>query len=189
MAGNPELRSRLQWITDQDPRVRSTHPTLALNVAKHHSHSIRHVDPCDEGPSFNCFQFAFGLKDSTVVVDLLTTDRDQGFPLGLTFGAEFVERLIDRELLVVDAEGDLLAYFADARPAHAGLIDEHDRVTSKWGDGHLWNHEIWEVPSSYGDCYERYSAKESGLVEEEFRIYEKELRERLNSTSAESTDP
>lgn len=35
---------------------------------------------------------------------------------------------------------------------HAGLALDEQRVISKWGRGHLYEHELWEVPESYGIC-------------------------------------
>jgi len=47
-------------------------------------------------------------------------------------------------------EGDLVFYFADSGLKHAGLLRDDGRVTSKWGIGHLYEHELFEVPESYG---------------------------------------
>jgi hypothetical protein len=33
---------------------------------------------------------------------------------------------------------------------HAGLILSGDRLLSKWGTGHLFEHGVLEVPESYG---------------------------------------
>jgi len=33
---------------------------------------------------------------------------------------------------------------------HAGLAQTNLRVISKWGIGHLYEHELWDVPESYG---------------------------------------
>ena len=46
---------------------------------------------------------------------------------------------------------NLLIYFEGAVFRHVGRILEGGRVLSKWGTGCLWEHQVWEVPRSYGD--------------------------------------
>ncbi|MBZ5532394.1 MAG: hypothetical protein LAO20_13265 [Acidobacteriia bacterium] len=48
-------------------------------------------------------------------------------------------------------EGDIVLYFnEEERFKHAGLLGANGRVVSKWGIGHLYQHELFEVPESYG---------------------------------------
>ena len=71
-------------------------------------------------------------------------------------GGAFVRWLIESYLLVELSssevnEGDLVIYFDDqGRFKHVGLIRGKDRVVSKWGTGHLVDHELLHVPESYG---------------------------------------
>jgi len=53
-------------------------------------------------------------------------------------------------------DNDTLAiYFRGDIPSHFGKI-HGDKIRSKWGNGPVWNHGLWEVPHSYGDRI-RYS--------------------------------
>jgi hypothetical protein len=77
--------------------------------------------------------------------------------LGRIFAAgDFAHWLLDNNLLVEAAqgparEGDIVFYFSDdGRFKHAARMLGNGRVVSKWGIGHLYEHEIFEVPESYG---------------------------------------
>lgn len=78
--------------------------------------------------------------------------------LGKIFAAgDFVHWLLDHNLLVEITqnearEGDIVVYFNEpGRFKHAGRILENGRVVSKWGIGNLYEHEVSEVPESYGN--------------------------------------
>src|SRR5437773_11416307 len=65
----------------------------------------------------------------------------------------FVERLIDQgHLAELDAPqpGSLVVYFDQGRVKHIGRLLSATRVESKWGEGHLCHHRVFEVPISYG---------------------------------------
>ena len=71
-------------------------------------------------------------------------------------GAEFAHWLINNRHLtqVPEAEAisrDLVMYFNECNFKHVGILQAGRRVVSKWGEGHLYNHALWEVPQSYGD--------------------------------------
>ena len=84
------------------------------------------------------------------------------------------DALIEREILRRDDVGSVIVYFSDGRPVHAGRY-QNDRVTSRWGIGYLWEHGIWEVPSSYGDQYQLFGLPTRRMLEREFREYFAEL--------------
>ena len=70
-------------------------------------------------------------------------------------GAEFAQWLIDRgylaEVLQANAaQGDFVTYFNGSHFKHIGILLDGQRVVSKWGEGHLYEHALWEVPESYG---------------------------------------
>jgi len=47
-------------------------------------------------------------------------------------------------------DSDLVLYFLDLTAEHAGRWNK-GRVTSKWGGGLLYNHEIFDTPANYGE--------------------------------------
>ena len=62
--------------------------------------------------------------------------------------------LIERHLTEIEQneiqDGDYIIYFDNGKPQHAGRI-RNNKVVSKWGMYHLWEHGIWEIPIEYGD--------------------------------------
>jgi hypothetical protein len=65
----------------------------------------------------------------------------------------FVAYLIEHEVLCEKSDpdpGDIILYFREGSPAHAGIIVGEGRVVSKWGIGNLYEHNVYEVPEKYG---------------------------------------
>ena len=44
----------------------------------------------------------------------------------------------------------IIVYFNDKIAKHFAFI-ENNLIISKWGKGNVWQHELWEVPLSYGN--------------------------------------
>ena len=104
---------------------------------------------------YTCFQFAFGLVNPHPDLTRIATRHDDVFP-----GSDFVTFLVASVLTEIKPEtaedDDIVIYFRDGVPQHAGLISA-DLVVSKWGMAHTWRHRLFEVPSSYGSSV-RYLA-------------------------------
>ena len=57
----------------------------------------------------------------------------------------------------VDVErGDIVLYFRDGSPTHAGIAIDNERIISKWGIGHLYEHNVNEAPAKYGQDVRYY---------------------------------
>ena len=124
---------------------------------------------------YNCFAHALGVIDSQRVIDLLIADGYRESSVGVKCGTEFVEILIQKALLLLNDAGPIIVYFRDSRPVHAGLVSG-DMVISKWGgEGLLWKHGTWEVPSSYGQEIRRYDRVFVEAIEQEFERYAVDL--------------
>lgn len=67
---------------------------------------------------------------------------------------KYLRRLIDTghlsEIYGSPENGSLAVYWNGDKVEHVGVANEDGRVVSKWGIGYLYDHEPWEVPSSYG---------------------------------------
>lgn len=74
----------------------------------------------------------------------------------------FVQSLIEQGYLININEnpkrGSLVIYFKDGKVEHIGIAFSTNRIVSKWGIGHLYEHEPLEVPSSYGSSIQYFSA-------------------------------
>ena len=127
----------------------NAHALILEMLRKEESHSII-VTPWDMSIECNCVMYALGLLFEPA-----------SSPMGRYYAnTTFVQNLIETGLIaenMIPAEGDLVVYYKERRVAHIGIFLHHDRVRSKWGIGHLYEHETWEVPSTYGDEIRRFS--------------------------------
>jgi hypothetical protein len=84
--------------------------------------------------------FAIGITVSDAYEVMAFPDKD------------FMRFLLAGHLCEADGEGPIIIYFRDGAPEHAGSWRE-GAVVSKWGFGrtHIWQHALWDVPTSYGD--------------------------------------
>mgnify|MGYP001571175814 CR=1 FL=1 len=51
------------------------------------------------------------------------------------------------------SQGLVVLYFKDGETKHVGRL-QGNRVLSKWGKNPVYEHDIFEVPASFGDEYE-----------------------------------
>ena len=143
------LRDKLLEIT-LDPAV-ADHPNRVAQLVAEVAHTILLRDSAHPLDRYTCGVHAFHLVEDPDYVQVATTG------LGSTFaGPEFIEFLLTHELLEPRKDGeqqadDLVIYFEGGVFRHVGRLLEDGRVISKWGTGCLWEHQVWEVPRSYGD--------------------------------------
>lgn len=110
-------------------------------------HTTTLIEENTEGkPHFNCYQLALGLRDFKFHNGFWT----------VFLGRDFVEFLVNALLEETDIQnatnGDIVIY-VDSEIEHAGRIRNgpNEAVESKWGLGHVWCHDVYEVPENYGD--------------------------------------
>jgi hypothetical protein len=154
---NIEFRKRLSDITEE--RELEQHEELVAKLNNEHPHSIilKIKKPDGKRSNYNCYTFAFNLTDSPVYEKIANTP-----PYDVFANSEFCDFLLKKGILDEKKwddtnEGDIIIYFEEGTPKHAGKIHS-DRIISKWGTGHLWEHDIYEVPISYGSEYRILSA-------------------------------
>jgi len=163
------LREALEEAVNGGSLNIEEHPAAIAQLASRFPHSIRHVEGEPERP-YNCYMLVLALLDNDRVYEILQKDADWYGTPGVKVGPEYVSRLIQRGILTRDESGQVLIYCRNGKPAHAGIL-AGERVQSKWGRGLLWEHAVWEVPSSYGDIAERYRVVRPDLLEPEFAKY------------------
>jgi len=169
---NFEFRKRLSKITEET--LLEQHEELVSNLANEHPHSIilKLGKPDGKKSNYNCFIFAFNLTDSPVYEEIASTP-----PYNVFANSEFCDFLLKKRILEEKTwddknEGDIIMYFDEGVPKHAGKIYAH-RIISKWGTGHLWEHDIYEVPISYGNEYRIFSTLSEALAITAFIEYAK----------------
>ena len=141
-----DLRNKLNELT----RCRDLEQQISMMdvLRKEFAHhiSLKQKFDRDVEKQYTCFMHGFHVFYSEEVKSILRTNHK------IIFGTEFVQGLIDRNILLPNKNGLLVIYFRNGNPVHAGkFLPQKNRVASKWGIGHLWEHDIWEVPAFYGD--------------------------------------
>ena len=118
-------------------------------------HNICVLPPPFDEPleHFNCVMHAFGLVNQ---IDPPCSPVSGRFYVDTIFFAS----LIDQALLepCAEAEGALVVWSSAGAAKHVGVVVSPGRASSKWGMGHLYEHDLHEVPTSYGDELTFYSA-------------------------------
>lgn len=155
---NESLRTALVAVT-LDPDV-AKHPREIEKLRCVHRHSIRVVDAGERDlASFNCFVFALELPTlSSIGGDWLSV-----------VNTHYIERLISTGNLQPDPDGEIAVYFTP-RPSHAGRR-VGDRIVSKWGTGHVYDHPPLEVPLSYGSDFRYFRRAPLDDLLAEFRLH------------------
>jgi hypothetical protein len=159
---NVELRKRLEQIPEHEPS-RQAKEIAHLSIDFGHSIVTRNADDLfpDGLGTYNCYAYAFDLVGHEGYLTIATTSKF-ACPPGVHADSEFVqfllrdEKLIERRPSTELPEGVIIFFDGDA-PKHAGKI-VCGRVTSKWGTGLLFEHEVFEVPLSYGNAYKIYES-------------------------------
>jgi hypothetical protein len=125
------------------------------SLASEHPHSIQLVHPATSANvdsfDFNCHAFTFGIHTAPEFRELRSKLPDV-VPDG-PFVATLIGSLLHESFEPTD--GDFVLYFEHTSIRHSGIF-RAGRVRSKWGGAHTWEHEIFEVPSSYGSLVRYY---------------------------------
>ncbi len=161
----PKLRGRLQEITCNGNI--DGHPLAIEALGLKSPHTIRLVNFADPALPSNCFVWALDL-----CCELAHWVSTWNLP-ELFAGSKFVQELIPYLTPVPKSgvtEGDLVVYFEEKMPTHAGSINE-SKVISKWGRGHIYQHDQLEVPSSYGNDIRFYCKPPGSMVAMRFVRY------------------
>jgi hypothetical protein len=116
--------------------------------------------------NYNCYAFAFDLIDSEEYRNR-TLRLKNVFPNSV-FCHYLVSNFLNEKEQKELKQGDYIIYFKDEVPSHAGKIFEQ-KILSKWGTGNLWLHDIYEVPSSFGDDVKFYIAENKLKLQELYK--------------------
>jgi hypothetical protein len=144
-----QLRKRLREVTEaqDEPEYRA----LLDAAARDYPNTIVLVDSPHPIQRYTCFMHAFGFTEKPEYVAIASRGLNVVFA-----GPRFAHWLLDKKLLteVVEAEahqGDLVFYFNEEECVkHAGLNLGGQRAESKWGKGHLFQHDLFDVPELDG---------------------------------------
>lgn len=139
-----ELRRALEAPTGLD-RLRHRRRTEEIRASL--SHSVEFHDLVENS---TCLTYSLRLyKDKTYLAVAGPFFRGTIFA-----GRQFVEwLLVQNKLEELDnpMPGCLVLYFSDGTWKHAGTMISAQRVLSQWGTFPLYEHALFEVPTSYGN--------------------------------------
>lgn len=117
-------------------------------------------------PNYNCYAFAFDLKDSIEVKQ--ESYRLKSFLPNSEFCITLVQDYFEKCSQNNISDGDYVIYFNNGLPVHAGKY-LGSQIFSKWGLGHIWLHDIFIVPSSFGNKIVYYKKIKENLINELYK--------------------
>jgi hypothetical protein len=154
-------RSNVELLDQVTAVIRLSH-TFGLSI------SVARLAQREEPASYNynCFMWAFGLLDREWLTTLIP-GKPNIYPRSV-----FARYLVRRYLLEIPQRkagaGDIVIYFKDGQPVHAGTWDL-GLVVSKWGlYSHLWKHRLCELPIEYGDEIRFYRSLPEKIIRDAF---------------------
>jgi hypothetical protein len=163
-----EFRSELEEIT-QNTSADEWWPEIE-DLQQQFPHTIRTHEHETSEP-YTCFMYAFRLHTSS-------KHREICEALGASVFADTCFFLFLKKRGVLRSKnpssrqpGDLVVYINHGLPIHIGVTVAEGRVISKWGTGLLLEHDILEVPASYGKEIEAYGSLDYEAVENLFIQY------------------
>lgn len=143
----------------------------------------------EQTPEYDCFTFALDLIDCPERIAAreyaprnIGPAKQPGIADALP-GPSFLHSLLlpDQPSLQSCCDGDLVVYRDKFRnPQHIGKVVA-GAIVSKWGmKGSLWQHGLWEVPSSYGTSTRFYSHQPNEYVRQQWLVYLGRLAQRVS---------
>lgn len=163
-----EEREKLTEVIEVENGINWWQPDLFEKYIRSHlpiDLEIISVPPSPAG-NFNCFVYALKLEN------------DPEFLGGQNpIQKEFIRHLLDKGVLQTIAEpvlGDLVFYEDDEGAiTHGGIMKTKEVVLSKWMWGALFEHKLWDVPSSFGDKVFYTKPIDSRVAKEVYEKYKK----------------
>lgn len=141
------LREKLADLT----QTGEEHGRAVSALATEFGHSIRPIVSAVELGRYTCLVYALdfeGMPEYELIAQL----RHENVFAGTVFAHWLLAHGHLEKAEEVKAELGLLALYLDDRNnfLHIGVVQEGGRIYSKWGNQGLFDHEIFEVPISYG---------------------------------------
>lgn len=160
------LRQKLEKLTQNYDLERQIIIIKDLKKEFNHSITLQLKNDSNNDKKYNCFMFALDVSQSEEIKSILQSNEN------MVFGTKFIQRLVSSEILLLNQSGTIIVYFEDNKPVHAGKFSHaNKKVISKWGKGHLWKHEIFEIPFTYGKLFKLFSSIPPQLVIKEFQEF------------------
>jgi hypothetical protein len=144
------LRKKLTEISDGP--TPEEHIRLVALLGKTIPHGIVPLQSPHQLLRYTCLVHALGFTEQAAYLAVAGSQQHTAFA-----GAAFAEWLwrngaLQRIAFEKALPGDLIWYLrSDGSFGHIGLLRDHKRVESKWGNQGFYEHFLLEVPEHYGD--------------------------------------
>lgn len=170
---NSQLREALQDLAKRDPAEQLAHLEL---LRADFGHSIVPVTNVKSDLRYNCVMYALNVHEHAELFRFLTHltyGPDKNLEIFMDTG--FLKMLIDDgNLQEVTAGSNCLAiYSVPEKITHIGTLTSRERVRSKWGTAHLYEHDLLECPYSYGEDVVFYTPIDPEVCVDRFFDYAK----------------
>jgi len=174
---NPTLRERLLEITDVVVAMQIGEQVRLIEELKtefEHSVSLaQEAIPLQPATwRFNCHAYAFRLN-TTESFWRLDQEKPNVWPTG-EFVSDFLLPILRRRESVPQDE-DIAVFFEGEEVKHSGVV-RGNRVRSKWGTGHVWDHGTFETPPSFGSVVSYFHPIEVARVVEAYVEFAKGIK-------------
>ena len=140
------LRDRLDEIAGCTTEEIDLHRQRVEKLGAAYAHSIKYVDK-GSGARSDCVEYALNIPSALMNIAATFNAILDGFWLALP---GILGKIPESEM----SEGRVVLYFDHGKMKHVGRLAQGTRIVSKWGKNPLYEHDLCEVPSSYGDEYE-----------------------------------
>lgn len=148
---------------------RFEHAKRTEGLRQSFSHSIQCREMVDGS---SCLTHALGLYNDQTYCAI----AGDFFNRKIFAGKNFMEWLLAKGHLKEinrPVSGCLVLYFAEGTWQHAGTVAQGQRVVSKWGTFPLYEHALFEIPTSYGDVARYFAMPSLEEASELFRNFAK----------------
>lgn len=159
------LRLKLQKLTQCRDLERQLVLMADLQKESNHNIKLQRKTYDRDDRKYNCYMYALDVSYEDAIKNTLQANKNIRF-------SKFIQGLISNKILTPNQSGAVIIYFEHNKPVHAGKFSHTTkRITSKWGIGHLWEHAIFEIPSSYGNLFKFFNPVYPKLVVKEFQEF------------------
>lgn len=153
------LRQRLDEIDGSTAEEIALHRERVEDLRSEYDHSIRYLDAgCART---DCVEYALNIPSDLINIAATFNSILEGFWLTLP---KRLGEIPESEV----SNGRVVLYFADGKMKHVGRIVQGTRVVSKWGKNPIYEHDLCEVPTSYGDEFEFFEQPSDYYVTSRF---------------------
>lgn len=142
------LREQLDWMADARSMAEYQERLDRITLVFPNAPCV--LEEVDSDANSSCFAYALLLAGNPLYEQIKDLNHNHAWACSL-FADWLLQHDILKEVSASQAtSGDLVWYKSAERFKHIGVLVEPGRVRSKFGKGHLFEHDLWAVPESYG---------------------------------------